>query len=77
MDGMRDLDSWITSGRFSSTAMFVLCAKCGEETFVVAETEFGATDWNPAECRQCKESFNGEEEWSEAEAPEEEEYDED
>jgi len=74
MDGLdRDaLDRWITGGRYSSCAMQVTCPACGEETFVVSETEYGSTEWNPAECgnKACGREFTGDEDWREDEPPE-------
>lgn len=74
MDGMRNLDSWITSGRYSSDAGYVMCRKCGYETFVISETEYGSTEWNPMECsnKKCNTEFTGDEEWTDAEPPEKE-----
>lgn len=75
---MDRLDAWITSGRYSSNAGYVICKKCGYETFVISETEYGATEWSPGECsnKLCHAEFIGDEEWQDAEPPEEEwEYD--
>jgi len=71
---MRGLDNWITSGRYSESAGYVMCKKCGYETFVVAETEYGATTWTPEECsnKKCLHTFDGDEEWTDAEPPEQE-----
>jgi hypothetical protein len=69
MDGMRNLDSWITSGRYDSSQLDVTCSKCGEATAVLSETEYGTTCWTPEECPKCHTSFDGEESWCESEPP--------
>ena len=76
MDGMRGLDAWITSGRYSSSLLLVTCSACGDETTVTAETEYGATTWTPEECRHCGHAFDGDEDWREDEPPDPDPYDE-
>jgi hypothetical protein len=51
-----------------------MCRKCGYETFVISETEYGSTEWNPMECsnKKCNTEFTGDEEWTDAEPPEKE-----
>ena len=66
MDGMRNLDSWITSGRYSSSQLDVTCSKCGEATAVLSETEYGTTTWTPEECPKCHADFTGEESYCDA-----------
>ena len=60
---MNALDRWITGGRHSTAAGIVKCSGCGEWTQVVAETEYGATDWDPEECPDCGHEFTGDEPW--------------
>lgn len=65
---MRDLDRnaldrHITGGRYSLSHISVICRDCGKKTDVVAETEYGATEWNPQECEHCKTEFTGQEQW--------------
>jgi hypothetical protein len=64
MDGMRGLDAWITSGRYSKETILVRCRHCDEETMVEAETEYGATEWSVEACEHCKKEFTGDEEYS-------------
>lgn len=64
------LDRWITDGRFREEALVVLCPDCEETTNVSATTEYGATEWDPAECGSCKREFTGDEQWHEDEPPE-------
>lgn len=69
MDG---LDRYITSGRYSKELIRVHCAACGEWTSVVAETEYGATDWTPDECSACQREFPSGAKWEDDEPPEQE-----
>jgi hypothetical protein len=69
---MRGLDAWITSGRYSKDLIVVTCPTCETDTPVVAETEYGATEWSPGECSKCGRSFEGDEQWVEDEPPERE-----
>lgn len=70
---LKGLDAWITSGRYSSSHMFVTCKSCGETTSVFSETEYGMTSWEPDECENCWQFFFGDEDWEEF-YPEEELY---
>lgn len=76
MDGMRGLDAYITGGRFSTALIWVTCPDCEEKTLVKTETEYGATDWDPAECETegCGRDFTGDEVQEDAE-PEPPDYD--
>jgi hypothetical protein len=56
-----DFDRWITSGRYSQEYIIVTCNYCGEDTAVIATTDYGATEWEPGECKHCKEEFEGNE----------------
>jgi hypothetical protein len=67
------LDAWITSGRYSSSPGWVTCSKCGEDTAVLSETEYGMSTWTPEECKHCKAEFTGDEAW----ADDEPDYDDD
>jgi len=69
MDGMRGLDAWITSGRYSASWAWVTCRACDEQTLVHCETEYGATTWSPEECKHCDRPFDGDEPWEEDEPP--------
>ena len=69
---MRGYDEWRTSGMYSKSLIDVTCASCGEVTAVTAETEFGATDWTPAECSSCRKEFDDNDAWEDAEPPERE-----
>lgn len=66
---MRGLDAYITSGRYSKAIGWAQCPKCGNQTMVVAETEYGGTTWEPGECetKGCGHEFTGEEPWEDAE----------
>ena len=54
----RDLDSYITGGRYHSEYLIVTCSECEEHTIVLAETEYGSTWWTPEECKYCHEYFD-------------------
>lgn len=72
-----DFDRWITSGRYSEHLVVVTCKYCGEATNVKVTTEYGASEWNPEECKHCKEWFDGDESWFLDEPdPEPDEYEE-
>jgi len=62
------LDRYITDGRYSKSVGEVTCNACGETTTVTAETEYGATTWEPEECGRCGNEFT-DEEMVEAEDP--------
>lgn len=62
MDGMRGLDAWITSGRYSEELLLVTC-ECGEQTRVVATTEYGMSEWEPGECVKCGKEFPEDATW--------------
>jgi len=64
------LDRWITGGRYHEETLVVTCPDCEETTTVKATTDYGATEWDPAECGSCKREFDGDEQWHEAEPPE-------
>lgn len=64
------LDRWITGGRYSKSMGLVTCPDCEEQTRVTSETEYGATEWSPAECSTCKREFTGDERWQDDEPPE-------
>jgi endogenous inhibitor of DNA gyrase (YacG/DUF329 family) len=66
---MTNYDAWITSGRYSSADLDVHCPKCDEWVAVTTETEYGATEWSPAECPTCQHEFDGTEENELAEPP--------
>ena len=68
-DGMRGLDAWITSGRYSTQWLIVTCP-CGDESEVKAETDYGATTWTPGGCAGCGRAFTGDEPWYDDEPPE-------
>lgn len=70
MDGMRGLDAWITSGRYSKEMLRVKCSECDEYTSVTAETEYGATDWDRDACFHCGAAFEGDEDTELDEPPE-------
>lgn len=75
MDGMRGLDAWITSGRYSKAQGWVTCRKCGEETCVISETEYGTSWWSPEECPKCGTTFEGDEPWQDDEPDPDRAYD--
>ena len=56
---MRGLDAWILSPRYSKEQFVVECPQCQTETPVTSETEYGMTEWSPAECPKCGREFNG------------------
>ena len=64
------LDRFITNGRFQVEAFVVTCPDCEEQTRVTATSEYGGTEWEPAECSSCKRAFTGDEEWGIDEPPE-------
>ena len=57
MSELRGLDNWITSGRYHVEYLLVTCNLCGENTIVMAETQYGGTWWNPEECSNCHTFF--------------------
>lgn len=57
------LDRYITGGRYSRENGHVTCRECGEDTIVLAETEYGATTWDPDECKHCGTQWTGLEEF--------------
>jgi hypothetical protein len=67
---MRGLDAWITGGRYSRTDALVTCPECDEQTPVVMETEYGATEWSRDACGSCGREFTGDERWEDDEPPE-------
>jgi hypothetical protein len=67
---MKGLDAWITSGRYRQERILAICGVCGEETPVLAETEYGATFWSPEECEHCGTEFDAETPYVSDEPPE-------
>ncbi len=63
-------DRWATGGRYSREVIAVTCPACGEVTEVLAETEYGATDWSKEECGSCETPFPDDVMWETAEPPE-------
>lgn len=70
MSEFRGYDAWKTSGRYSRSLGRVTCPACKEDVAVSAETEYGLTEWSPAECPKCGYEFTGEEPWEDDEPPE-------
>ncbi len=69
------LDRYITGGRFRSETLVVACPDCEQTTVVTAETEYGMTEWLPAECGSCGRSFDGSEHYEDDEPPEPDHHD--
>lgn len=63
------LDRYITSGRYEKNLLVVTCPKCGEETPVTEESEYGTAEWSPGGCK-CGHEFDGTEEYCDDEPPE-------
>jgi hypothetical protein len=70
------LDRYITGGRYRKEHGDVQCGECEEWTPVTAETDYGATEWSPAECKHCGHEFTGEERWEDPEPPERDHHEE-
>lgn len=64
------LDRHITGGRYRKQPIRVECGECGEWTSVLAETEYGTTEWTPDECSSCHAEFTSESKWEDDEPPE-------
>lgn len=63
----RDLDRWITDGRYSKSVGYVICPACEESTDVIIETEYGATEWSTDNCKHCGAPFPENIDWYDAE----------
>jgi rubredoxin len=57
------LDRWITGGRYHKSFGYVHCPNCGDRTYAVSETEYGATTLMPEDCAGCGYVFEGDEDW--------------
>lgn len=64
---MDRLDNWITGGRYSKSHGYVMCPDCEETTSVTVETEYGASTWEPEECKHCGREFTEDDEWQDDE----------
>lgn len=63
MSELKELDAYLTSGRYHKEYLLVTCPVCSENTVVLAETEYGATYWEPESCSSCHEFFEGGEDY--------------
>lgn len=66
------LDRHIAGGHYSRSLILVTCGKCGAETPVTEESEYGMNSWTPMECgnKKCGADFDGDEKWVDDEGPE-------